>query len=151
MIELAELRAGLDGRELPGGELAVPAYESALADHALLAGPAAEDPDGAAHPLWLLILAMRGMGVTVDELCALAGKCAEDTLLFGNCSLSQVRPVEVGGTYRVSATVGPVNRKTSRSGGVLDIVAVWVTIRSADTGEPAGTVVNEFIFKRGAT
>jgi hypothetical protein len=151
LIELDALRAQLDGRELPGDELTVEGYESALADHALLAPPAADDPDGAAHPLWMLILAMRGMGVSVDELCALAGKREQDTLLFGNCTLSVTTPVLPGGRYRMSASAGPVNRKESRGGGLLDFVPVRVEIREAGSGAEIGTVVNDFIFKRGAS
>ena len=63
LIELEELRNELDGRELPGAELTIEAHESALADHALLAP--VEETDHA-HPLWLLVLALRCMGITVD-------------------------------------------------------------------------------------
>lgn len=148
-IGLDELRAALDGRELPGAEITVEGYESALADHALRAAP---DPDGAAHPLWLLILAMRGMGISVDELCALAGKRERDTLLFGNCTMSVDGPgatVRPGGRYRMAASAGPVNRKESRGGGLLDFVPVRVVVREVESGTEVGTVVNDFIIKRG--
>lgn len=146
MIELDALRAELDGRELPGAELTVEGYESALADYALLAAPS---EDGA-HPLWLLILAMRGMGISVDQLCELAGKGPADTLLFGNCEIVQHRPVTVDRRYRMVAVAGPVNRKTSRGGGSLDFVPVKVTVHDAERGDEVGVVCNDFIFKRGA-
>jgi hypothetical protein len=145
LIELDALRAELDGRELPGAELTVERYESALADYALLASPGE-----AAHPLWLLILAMRGMGISVDELCELAGKGPDDTLLFGNCEITAHRPLTVDRRYRMAAVAGPVNRKTSRGGGSLDFVPVRVTVHDAERGEEVGVVCNNFIFKRGA-
>lgn len=149
MIELDTLRAELDGRELPGAELTVEGYESALADYALLAAPG-DSTDDAAHPLWLLILAMRGMGISVDELCELAGKGSDDTLLFGNCEIVQHRRVTVDRRYRMAAVVGPVKRKTSRGGGSLDFVPVRVTVHDAERGDEVGVVCNDFIFKRGA-
>jgi hypothetical protein len=147
LIGLDELRAALDGRELPGAELTIETYESALADHALLA-PAGEA--GAAHPLWLLVLAMRGMGISVDELCALAGQREQDTLLFGNCEITQHRAVPVAHRFRMTASAGPVARKESRGGGHLDFVTVRVAVHDLDDGVEVGVVTNGFIFKRGA-
>jgi hypothetical protein len=149
LVELDALRMALDGRELPGAELTVEAHESALADHAMLAP--AEGTDHA-HPLWLLVLALRGMGITVDELCLLAEKRPQDTLLFGNCTIAQHRPVRVGHRLRIRASVGPVVRKESRGGGVLDFVTVRVEVHdlSAPSNGPVGAVTEGFIFKRGA-
>ncbi|MCE3551139.1 hypothetical protein LWC33_06680 [Pseudonocardia sp. RS11V-5] len=145
LIGLDDLRKALDGKTLPGDELTIEGYQSALADHALLAP--AEDSDHA-HPFWLIVLALRGMGITVDELCALAGQREQDTLLFGTCGIEQHSPPRVGHTFRTSATVGPVARKESRGGGFLDFVTVRVEIR--DAGELVGVVNQGFIFKRGA-
>ncbi|MBN9739236.1 MULTISPECIES: hypothetical protein [unclassified Pseudonocardia] len=148
-ITLEDLRAALDGRDLPGAELTVEPYESALADYALLAP--AEDSDHA-HPLWLLVIALRGMGITVDELCDRAGKREHDTLLFGNCGLAQHRPLRAGHRVRTTASVGPVSRKESRGGGYLDFVTVTVVVHDlTEPGDgPVGTVTEGFIFKRGA-
>ncbi|WP_181779988.1 hypothetical protein [Pseudonocardia pini] len=145
LITLDELTEALDGRTLPGAELTVEAYQSALADHALLAP--AEDSDHA-HPFWLIVLALRGMGITVDELCALAGQRSQDTLLYGTCGIEQLAPLHVGRTFRTTCTVGPVARKESRSGGFLDFVTVRVEVRDAD--ELVGVVTEGFIYKRGA-
>lgn len=143
-----ELRSRLDGRELPGAEIPVEAYESALADHALLAPPG-PDPEQA-HPLWLVVLALRGMGITVDELCALADTRAQDTLLYGTCGLEQHRAVLAGHTFRTTAVVGPVTRKESRSGAVLDFVTVVVEVHDRDDDVPVGSVSHGFVIKRGA-
>src|SRR5690349_1649749 len=95
LIDVETLREALDGRDLPGAQLTVEAYQSAIADHALLAP--AEDSDHA-HPFWLIVLALRGMGITVDELCALAGQRPQDTLLYGTCRIEQHHPLRVGHT-----------------------------------------------------
>ncbi len=61
-----------------------------------------------------LVLSLRGgMGITVDELCALAAqRPPQDVLLFGNCEVVQHRPLRVGGaTIEVTATIEPVSRK----------------------------------------
>jgi hypothetical protein len=150
LVGIDELREALDGRELPGAKLTIEGYESALADYALLAP--AEDSDHA-HPFWLVVLALRGMGIGVDDLCALAGQRPQDTLLFGTCEIGQHRPVRVGRAFRTTASVGPVRRKESRGGGYLDFVTVRVEVHEAggaDGAGPVGTVVQGFILKRGA-
>jgi hypothetical protein len=148
LISLDELRRVLDGRELPGAELAVEAYESQLADYALLA-PA--DNSDTAHPFWLLVLALRGMGISVGELCALAGQRDQDTLLFGSCELTQHRALLTGHRFRTTASTGPVSRKNSSTGGFLDFVTVRVEVYDLDDpadGGPVGAVTNHYIFKR---
>ncbi|MGQ0467367.1 MAG: hypothetical protein ACT4QG_18880 [Sporichthyaceae bacterium] len=146
LIGLDTLHA-LDGLRLPGGRLAIAAYESALADHALLA----PDVDtGSAHPFWLLVLALRGMGVDVDQLCAMLEKRPDDTLLFGTCELAQSRAIRVGRFFDTTAVIGPVERKHSRSGAVLDLVTVRVAAYDVDDPDPTpiGEVAMGYIFKR---
>jgi hypothetical protein len=89
------------------------------------------------------------MGISVDELCVLAGKRDRDTLLLGNCAVDQVQPVRPGQRYRVTASTGPVGRKESRGGGALDFVPVRVAVHDAGSGAEVGTVVNDYIIKRG--
>jgi hypothetical protein len=155
LISLEELCRALDGRELPGAELTIEGYESTLADYALLAPASSDDTDtdtDTAHPFWLLVLALRGMGISVPELGALAGQRSQDTLLFGHCELAQHRGLAVGHRFRTTAVAGPVARKQSRGGGVLDFVTVRVQVVDLDDpgGDgPVGTVTSGYIFKRG--
>lgn len=149
LVDIAELKQSLDGRRLPGATLTIEPFQSVLADYALLADG---DDSGDAHPLWGLVLALRGMGISVDELCALAGQRPQDVLLFGNCEVIAHRPLHVGATIDVTATIEPVSRKATRNGGFLDFVTVRTTFidTSDPSGGPVGEVVNGFIFKRGA-
>ncbi|SDU79271.1 FAS1-like dehydratase domain-containing protein [Gordonia westfalica] len=146
--DIAKLKQSLDGRELPGSTITIEPYQSVLADYALEAGT---DDSGDAHPLWGLVLSLRGMGITVDELCALAAQRPQDVLLFGNCEVVQHRPLRVGATIEVTATIEPVSRKETRHGGHLDFVTVRTAFHDRDgsSAGPVGEVVNGFIFKRG--
>lgn len=147
LISLEDLQRDLDGRELPGGETTIEPYESALADHALLAPDQSAD---AAHPVWSVMLALRGMGISVDELCALAAKREQDTLMIGDCTLTLLSAIPVGRRLRTSAVVGPIARKESRSGAVLDFVPVRVAILDSLSGQELAVVTNGYVIKRGA-
>lgn len=88
------------------------------------------------------------MGISVDELCALAQQGPDDVLLFGSCTVDQDRPMLVGGQYRTKARIGEVGSRTTRDGARLDSVEVLVAV-VADDG-PVGTVTSTYLFKRGA-
>jgi hypothetical protein len=139
---------GLRGRRLPGGELTIEPRESLIADEALHAA-ASESDTGIAHPVWFVIASLRGLGISVDELCELAGKRDRDTLLYGSVELEQTRPLLVGGTYRTTAEIVDVARKTTRDGSTLDSVVVFVEVHD-EIGEPCGSVTGTYLFKRGA-
>lgn len=142
---LAELSPGLVGRQLPGDRTTVTDFESRIADHALLRPG---DDTVRAHSLWFLVIALRGMGISVDDLCALAAKRPQDTLLFGTCEIEQRHPLDVGSTYRTTATITDVGRKTTRDGSVLDSITVLVTLFDGDD-RAMGSVDSLYLFKRG--
>lgn len=144
-ITVPELDSNLSGTQLPGGTTTITGFESAITDHALLSPTA----DGrTAHPLWFLVIALRGMGISVDELCELAAKQPEDTLLFGTCEIEQISPLLVGSTYRTTAHITETDRRTTRDGSVLDSITVDVRLHD-DLGVEAGSVVSVYLFKRG--
>lgn len=145
MITIDELRSALADRELPGASFRLEPYESAIADHALLAPDV--EPD-VPHPLWFIVASLRGMGISVDELCALASKTADDMLLFGGVEVTQDRPMRAGIDYRTTARFGDVSRQTSRDGSALDSVVVAVTLLD-DDDHRSGTVSSTYLFKRG--
>lgn len=149
LIDIAVLKQSLEGRELPGASITIEPYQSVLADYALEADA---DDSGDAHPLWGLVLSLRGMGITVVELCALAAQRPQDVLLFGNCEVIQHRPLRVGATIDVTASIESVSRKETRHGGHLDFVTVRTAFHDKDDSlaGPVGEVANGFIFKRGA-
>jgi hypothetical protein len=141
-----DLRAELAGRELPGGSLCIERHESVIADHALRA----PDQDGTAvHPLWLVIASLRGMGITVTELCGLARAGTDDTLLFGGVTVTHEQPLEAGPTYRTQAAIDAVHRHETRAGKILDSVVITVRIQDSEH-RPHGTVTSTYLFMRGA-
>lgn len=145
-ITLDELE-DLTGRELPGDRLTIEPYEARIADHALLADGLESAGDPAAHPLWYVILSLRGMGITVDELCEMAGMREGDTLLLGECEIDQRAPLLAGTTYRTTAEVTRVGRRATRDGAMLDSVEIVVRFLD-DTGE-LGSVTSIYLFRRG--
>jgi hypothetical protein len=142
---LAELSPDLAGRELPGDHTTISEVESRIADHALLRPT---DDVSQAHSLWFLVIALRGMGISVDDLCELAAKRPHDTLLFGTCELEQRHPLEVGATYRSTATITDIGRRATRDGSILDSITVLVTLYDADDRN-MGSVDSVYLFKRG--
>ena len=145
-ITVEEL-AGLDGRVLPGGDIVVEPHENAILESALQS-PEAEP--GVAHPMWFVVISLRCMGVTVDELCDLAGKSEADTLLFGSCEIDQQMLLRVAGRYRAEAVVAATASRTTRDGSRLDSLTIRTEIFS-DGGEIAGAVTSTYLFKRGDT
>lgn len=145
-IPFTALRDELQGRDLPGGRIVIEPHEAAIGDDALRA---ARDPEDAAHPAWFVIASLRCMGITVNELCALAHQADGDTLLFGNCRVDQRDALQVGRAYAASARVGEVSTRTIRDGSRLDLVEVVVRLRE-DSGAEVGAISSLYLFKRGA-
>jgi hypothetical protein len=139
-----QLRADLLGKRLPGGSFHLERHESSIADHAVLA----TDGGDSAHPIWFVIASLRGMGITVDELCGLCRQEDGDTLLFGGVEVWQELPLAVGGEYETEAEITAVDRRTTRSGYDLD--AVTVRVRLCGESEVHGEVTSVYLFKRGA-
>lgn len=144
MTMIDELRSALAGRELPGASFRLEHYESAIADHALLAPDCDRDVP---HPLWFIVASLRGMGITVGELCDLALKTTNDTLLLGTVEVTQDRPLRPAADYLATARIGKVTRRTTRDGSILDSVVVVVRLYG-DDGLQSGTVTSTYLFKR---
>ncbi|MFE6509472.1 hypothetical protein ACFVDI_21000 [Nocardioides sp. NPDC057767] len=139
-----DLRAELAGRELPGGSIVIEPHESVIGDRALRAKDA---PSDQAHPLWYVIASLRGMGISVDDLCRLAHKSEGDTLLFGSCEVVQDVALTPGAEYVTTARIGEVGSRTTRDGSRLDSVEVVVELHR--DGSRAGAVTSVYLFKRG--
>jgi hypothetical protein len=143
-VELETMRS-LEGMSLPGGSLLLEPYESLIADRAFRA---AESRDDAAHPAWFVIASLRCLGIDVEELCSLAHKGPDDTLLFGGCEVVQLTPLRPGAHYDVRAQIVEVDSRRTRDGARLDSVAVRASVLEADV--PAGHVTSTYLFKRKA-
>lgn len=143
-VSLERLRQTLAGKRLPGDEIAIPDYENAIATRALRGELTDREH---AHSIWFVVCALRGMGVSVNELCELAHAGPNDTLLYGAVSIEQDLPLRVDTSYRVDAVITDVGRSTLRDGSTLDKVTVLVEICLGDVRH--GTVSSTYLFKRG--
>ncbi|MFN8224796.1 MAG: hypothetical protein U0R50_16300 [Gaiellales bacterium] len=141
---IAELKRSLEGHVFPGGEFVVEDYERWLSHDAMQAAPL---PEGVLHPVWILLGALRGMGVTLDELIELGGSSPDDGVVFGETDYEQHAPLRTGVTYRVSGGVKSVTRRAGKQGGVFDVLVVELRIDEAG-GAPAAVSRQSFIFFR---
>lgn len=144
-ISIDDLRTHIAGQQLPGGVVVIEPHESAIGDGAMRA---VDDPQGLAHPLWFVIASLRGMGISVEALCALARQGDGDTLLFGSCEVVQDVPLVAGGTYLTTARIGEVGSRTTRDGSRLDSIEVVVDLSLGDAY--VGAVTSIYLFKRAS-
>ncbi|MGH9247059.1 MAG: hypothetical protein ACRD29_22615 [Acidimicrobiales bacterium] len=144
MIELAELEK-IVGTPFPGGKVTVEPYE-----HWLLCDvvQSTRPPDGVAHPLYVYIAALSGMGLTVDELFALCGATAEDGPMFGEHETEIHEPLRVGATYDVRGRVTAVDRKHGRTAGTFDLVFFELDVADPASGDVRAVCRNSFVFPR---
>lgn len=145
-VTVEALQEALAGRQLPGGQLVIEPYEAFIGEEALRSAP---DPQGSAHPAWLIIASLRCMGITVEELCALAHQAEGDTLLFGNCRVEQFSVLRTGHRYTASAAIREISSRTTRDGSRLDRIEVLVRLQDAASAADVGQVVSTYLFKRG--
>ena len=102
--------------------------------------------DGTAHPLWAYIAPQRGIGTSVEEICALADFDVNDGPMLGSSHLEYHAPIEIGVTYRVTGEVLDITRK-SGSIGTFDIMAFREHLTD-DAGEPVATSTSTYILPR---
>ena len=143
----------LVGRPLPGAELVLEDYEHWLGCDAILAPPL---PGGVAHPMFAYYLALRGMGLTLDEMFALMGADASAGVMFGEARLEWHEELKVGGRYRVDGEIVDVVRKSGRRSGTFDVLTFRLEVRATgssvawSTGSSVATSTNSFVFPRSA-
>lgn len=129
--EFEELRRRVVGTELPGGTFSVAEYERWLTHDAFQSPPL---PDGTLHPGWILLGALRGMGMTLEELTSIAD--AGEGTLFGETELEQHQPLRTGVTYAVRGAVTELQRRDSRRIGTMDLMTFRI-----DITDPSGALV----------
>ena len=142
-ISLERLEA-LIGTSFPGGTYTIEPYRHWLMNDAVGDVPSTE---GTASPMEIYYGAMGGLGLTLDELFALAGATAADGPMFGEAEIEQRRPLQVGETYTVRGAFTDVVRKEGRRAGVFDIVTFRLELVAPD-GEVSAVSTNSFVFPR---
>jgi len=142
--DLARLQRRVVGHKLPGGSFEIAEYERWLGHDAMLAPPL---PAGQLHPVWILLGALRGMGVSSEELVGLAEATPTDGVLFGETTLEQHRPLQAGRRYQVSGAVTDLTRRSGRRAGTMDLLTFELSITDPD-GTLAAVSTQTFIILR---
>ena len=133
------------GRALPGGDYHISAEENDLLCRTLGTVPA---PDGSAHPIYAYIATQSAMGLTVDELLAIAEFQATDGPMLGSVSTNFYSPLTVDATYHVQGYITNLTRKKGKSIGTMDLLEFRLTL-SRPGGERVLDIANVWILPRG--
>jgi hypothetical protein len=141
--DVDELRARVVGHDLPGGVVTTPPHVAWIGDSAMRAP---HDP-AALGIIWFLIAGLRGMGISIEDLVALAEGSLADGVLFGELELTEEIPLEVGAEYDVRGRIRDLTRKRSARAGLFDVLEFDLTI--GRDGAVHGTVGCAFILRRG--
>jgi hypothetical protein len=134
----------LVGTRLRGGRVTITTAENEGVCSVLRTSPAT---DGTAHPL-LSFIAMQGaMGVSVDELLAMAGAVVADGPMVGSYELAQTAPLRVGQEYVVGGEIVGLERKVGRKTGPFDIFTFRLAI-GLDSEPPLASSLNVWVLPR---
>ena len=134
----------LPGSALPAGDITIPDEEKQALD-SVLGGTTSPGP--ALHPLHAYIATQRGIGVGVEELCALADFDVADGPMIGSMELDFSRPLRSDLTYRVEGEIVDIERKRGKTAGTFDLFTFRERLIEPD-GTVAATVTNTFVLPR---
>lgn len=133
----------LPGTRLPVGRFTITDEENdrlvrALGGSSLL--------EGEAHSVWAYIAAQRGIGISVQDLLALAGFDIADGPMLASCQLTFATPLRVDREYRVEGEIVALERKRGRRAGAFDLLTVEE--RLLEGRQLVSTVRNVFVLPR---
>ena len=140
--DIETLAASLRGRQLPGGRYRITPQECRAVD-AMCAGTGA-----VTHPVFACVAALRGLGISIDELCRLCGYELALGPMLGECQLELRRPLQAEVDYTTSVVIDDLERSTSRVLGVLDRLHFTVALRDSGPGD-AALIRLTWLFPRG--
>lgn len=117
-IEIPDSLRAIAGTELTPGTIVIPPSEAELVT-AVLGTPAPADQ---LHPVYAYIASQRGIGISVAELCAIAGFDIDDGPMLGSIDFEYPGVMRAGVEYRVEGTILDITRKQGRAVGVFDLL-----------------------------
>lgn len=134
----------LAGHKFPGGTYTLPSWLSWLwADAAKL------EPDwNVAHPGLAYQVALRGAGVSIQDIFDLMDATADSGVVFGEYQVNFHGELRPGATYECEANILKVERKRGRRAGVFDNLTFQVRVREAGADDPVLVCTNSWIFPR---
>ena len=119
----------LVGHEFPGGTYRLHRWENAMLCHSMCAEP---DPAGGANLLFLTYAAIAGLGVRLGDLLELLRVEPEHGVQNGESRIEIVQSLRVETEYRMSGRITSIERKESRTRGVMDVVTIRTEAREQD-------------------
>jgi len=134
----------LIGHRFPGGTYTLPGYLAWLWADAACTTP---QPD-VAHPSLGYIVAMQGMGVTIQDIFDLMEAGADSGVMFGETALEFAGVLRPDTTYDVEAEIADVERKSGKRAGTFDKLTFVIRVTDREAGEPVVTNTNTWIFPR---
>jgi hypothetical protein len=140
--DIEALAASLRGRQLPGGKYRI-APEDCRAVDALCAGTGS-----VTHPVFACVAALRGLGISIDQLCRLCDFELARGPMLGECQLELRRPLQAEIDYTTSVIIDDLVRSTSRVLGVFDRLQFTVALQDSGPGD-AALVKLTWLFPRG--
>src|SRR5690606_16062146 len=99
------------------------------------------------HPVWILLGALRGMGMTIDELTALGGAGPYDGTVFGETVMEQNVPLEAETEYTVRGGVTDLVRREGKRAGLMDLMTFRLELVDPE-GVVAAVSEQTFVFPR---
>ena len=85
-----------------------------------------------AHPIFAFVAGIGGMGVPVAAAIAHGGCSIEAGPLLASCTIDFHRPMKVGQTYQVRASIVEKVRKASRRFGAADHLLLRLALHGGD-------------------
>jgi hypothetical protein len=137
--------AHLAGQRLPDGEIELTPQMAWLWAHSVTAQPTRE----VGHPTTAWLLAMKGSGLSLDELFALVDATADSGVVLGESELEFHRVLHVGQRYIVRARILEVVRKVGRRSGPFDRMKLVLELHELPGDELAFQLTNTMVFPRG--
>lgn len=136
--------AHLAGHRFPGGTAVFEPYEAWLWADAVGGVP---DP-GALHPSAAHPLAMRGIGLEIDDVFRLLETDAESGVLMGETEFVLDGVLVPGERYVCDAAIDSVERKHGARAGTFDLLRFTVHVRRAAGEDPLAVVTYTWVIPR---
>jgi hypothetical protein len=129
-------------QRLRDGALRIERYEDWLLRDAAGAPTSGDRPHGG----WTVVGPFRGLGDGLVGFFELLGAATDDGVMFGECQIDQIRPLEYDRDYTVTCEVLGSTRRHGRRVPVFDVVEYVVELHDADGVAVRST--NSFIVPR---
>lgn len=132
----------LRGKRLPGARFCI------TPEDVLVLSKLCGSPSSAPSPIFAMVAALRGLGITLDEMCRLCEFELAAGPMLGECAMRFGSQLQQGLFYRTEVEIHGIDRKYSATSGVIDRLRFAVALFAADT-DCAAEVELTWLLPRG--